>query len=153
MVLQIDNPRGGDAPKVGMLDRIERDVELVGPLDAEQHEQLLYIAAKCPVQDAHLRDNHPDATTLKMHATIAKECTKTSCRASPTKLKVLVFAASLRAESLNRKLSVLAARVAEQNGAIVDLASMRDFDVSSYDGDVEAARGSRLGPRSSNGAL
>ena len=60
---------------------------------------------------------------------------------SPTKLKVLVFAASLRAESLNRKLSVLAARVAEQNGAIVDLASMRDFDVSSYDGDVEAARG------------
>ena len=31
MVIQIDNPRGGDAPKVGMLDRIERDVELVGP--------------------------------------------------------------------------------------------------------------------------
>ena len=60
---------------------------------------------------------------------------------SPTKLKVLVFAASLRAESLNRKLAVLAARVAEQNGATVDLASMRDFDVPSYDGDVEAARG------------
>ena len=70
-----------------------------------------------------------------------------------TKLKVLVFAASLRAESLNRKLSVLAARVAEQNGAIVDLASMHDFDVSSYDGDVEAARGIRLGPTGSNGAL
>ena len=64
---------------------------------------------------------------------------------SPTKLKVLVFAASLRAESLNRKLAALAARVAEQNGATVDLASMRDFDVPSYDGDVEAARGSRPG--------
>jgi len=32
---------------------------------------------------------------------------------SRTKLKELVFAASLRAESLNRKLAVLAARVAE----------------------------------------
>jgi hypothetical protein len=30
----------------------------------------------------------------------------------PTKLKVLVFAASLRVESLNRKLAVLAARIA-----------------------------------------
>ena len=59
---------------------------------------------------------------------------------SPT-LKVLVFAASLRTESLNRKLAALAARVAEKNGATVDLASMRDFNVSSYDGDVEASRG------------
>ena len=31
MVRQIDNPRGGDAPKVVMLDWIERDVELVDP--------------------------------------------------------------------------------------------------------------------------
>jgi NAD(P)H-dependent FMN reductase len=58
-----------------------------------------------------------------------------------TKLKVLVFAASLRAESLNRKLAALAARVAEQHDATVALASMRDFDVPSYDGDVEASRG------------
>jgi chromate reductase, NAD(P)H dehydrogenase (quinone) len=58
-----------------------------------------------------------------------------------TKLKVLVFAASLRAESLNRKLALLAARVAEQAGVTVDLASMRDFDVPLYDGDLEAAHG------------
>lgn len=57
------------------------------------------------------------------------------------KLKVLVFAASLRAESLNRKLAGLAARVAEQYGATVDMASMRDFDVPLYDGDVETASG------------
>lgn len=56
-------------------------------------------------------------------------------------LKVLVFAASLRAESLNRKLAVLAARVAEQAGASVDLASMGDFDVPLYDGDLEKAQG------------
>ena len=56
-------------------------------------------------------------------------------------LKVLVFAASLRTESLNRKLAVLAARIAEQAGASVDLASMEDFDVPLYDGDLEKAEG------------
>ena len=61
--------------------------------------------------------------------------------ASTPQLKVLVFAASLRAESLNRTLAVLAARVAAQNGATVDHASMRDFDVPSYDGDVEKIQG------------
>ena len=35
--------------KVGMLDRIERDVELVGPLDQDQRARLLEIANKCPV--------------------------------------------------------------------------------------------------------
>ena len=59
----------------------------------------------------------------------------------PQTLKVLVFAASLRAESLNHKLAALAARVAESHGATVDLASMRDFDVPSYDADFEIAQG------------
>lgn len=56
-------------------------------------------------------------------------------------LKVLVFGASLREDSLNRKLAALAARVAAQHGATVDHASMRDFDVPSYDGDAEQAGG------------
>jgi NAD(P)H-dependent FMN reductase len=56
-------------------------------------------------------------------------------------LTVLVFAASLRTESLNRKLADLAARVAAENGATVDVASMRDFDVPSYNGDIELAQG------------
>ena len=56
-------------------------------------------------------------------------------------LRVLVFGASLRADSMNRKLAALAARIAEQSGATVDHASMRDFDVPSYDGDLEVARG------------
>jgi chromate reductase len=59
----------------------------------------------------------------------------------PPKLKVLVFAASARAESLNRKLAELAARATEAYGATVDLASMRDFDVPLYDGDLEVAQG------------
>jgi chromate reductase, NAD(P)H dehydrogenase (quinone) len=57
------------------------------------------------------------------------------------KLKVLVFGASLRGDSLNRKLAALAARIAERHGATVDIASMRDFDVPSYDGDVEGTQG------------
>ncbi len=62
-------------------------------------------------------------------------------------IKVLVFAASLRAESLNQKLAALAARLAGKYGAIVDLASMRDFDAPSYDGDVETSQGIPPGPR------
>jgi len=56
-------------------------------------------------------------------------------------LKVLVFAASLRKESLNRKLAALAARAAAERGATVDLASMSDFVVPSFDGDLEAGEG------------
>ena len=35
--------------KEGMLDRIDMEVELTGPLSAEQHDKLMEIAAKCPV--------------------------------------------------------------------------------------------------------
>jgi uncharacterized OsmC-like protein len=35
--------------KEGMLDRIDLEVELIGPLSAEQHAKLMEIAAKCPV--------------------------------------------------------------------------------------------------------
>lgn len=59
---------------------------------------------------------------------------------APT-LKVLVFAASRRAESLNGTLAALAARVATQYGATVDHASLREFDVPLYDGDAEKADG------------
>jgi uncharacterized OsmC-like protein len=35
--------------KEGMLDRIDVEVELTGPLSAEQHAKLMEIAEKCPV--------------------------------------------------------------------------------------------------------
>ena len=35
--------------KEGMLDRIEREISLTGPLDAEQRGRLLEIATRCPV--------------------------------------------------------------------------------------------------------
>ena len=35
--------------KEGMLDRIERDLELHGPLSEEQRRRMLEIANKCPV--------------------------------------------------------------------------------------------------------
>jgi NADPH-dependent FMN reductase len=66
------------------------------------------------------------------------------------KLRVLVFAASLRADSFNRKLAALAARIAEQSGATVDLAAMNDFEGPSYDGDLEAAKGIPAGAAATN---
>ncbi|MGE0867893.1 MAG: NADPH-dependent FMN reductase [Kofleriaceae bacterium] len=56
-------------------------------------------------------------------------------------LRVLVFAAALRKESLNRKLAALAAEVARAVGATVDVATMDELDVPLYDGDVESERG------------
>lgn len=56
-------------------------------------------------------------------------------------LRVLVFAASLRADSINARLARLAATVIEGLGATVDLASMREFDAPSYDGDLESSDG------------
>ena len=59
---------------------------------------------------------------------------------SPT-LKVLIFSASRRAGSLNTQLAALAAKVAAAHGETVDLASMHDFDVPVYDGDLEGKTG------------
>ena len=53
-------------------------------------------------------------------------------------VKVLVFGASLRDNSLNDKLASLAARSVEAHGATVDRATMADFDCPSYDGDEES---------------
>ncbi len=64
-----------------------------------------------------------------------------------THVKLLVFSASLRGASLNTKLAALVAARARARGAAVDLASMRDFDCPSYDGDVEAREGLPAGAR------
>ena len=69
------------------------------------------------------------------------ESSREQARYPDAKLRVLVFSASLRTESLNQKVAKLAARIAERWGAAVNLSSMRDFDVPSYDGDVETAHG------------
>lgn len=61
--------------------------------------------------------------------------------AEPSKMKVLVLAASLRQGSLNQKLATLAAQTLTHKGAIVHHASMRDFEVPLYDGDLEAKGG------------
>jgi NAD(P)H-dependent FMN reductase len=53
----------------------------------------------------------------------------------------LVLSASLRAESLNSRLALLAAQTLDSQGATVDHASMRDFDVPPYDADVEQSEG------------
>ena len=52
-------------------------------------------------------------------------------------VKLLVFSASLRENSLNDRLAALAARSVESLGGTVDRAAMIDFDCPSYDGDEE----------------
>ena len=60
---------------------------------------------------------------------------------SDNKLRLLVFAASMRAESLNRRLAAVVTDVLQQQGAETDCASFEEFDVPSYNGDVETADG------------
>jgi chromate reductase len=56
-------------------------------------------------------------------------------------VRFLVFAASLRAESLNTRLADLAAACLEANAGIVDRAFMREFDCPSYNFDVQSGDG------------
>ena len=56
-------------------------------------------------------------------------------------LRLLIFSASLRTDSLNTKLAKLAADIIQKNGATVDFADMKEFDCPSYNGDVEQADG------------
>jgi NAD(P)H-dependent FMN reductase len=62
-------------------------------------------------------------------------------------VRVLVFAASLRAHSLNDRLASLAADAVAAQGAVVDRATMADFDCPSYDQDAEQGAGLPEGAR------
>jgi chromate reductase len=62
-------------------------------------------------------------------------------------MRILAFAASVRSESLNHKLVQLAARIAVSEGAEVDVARFREFDMPLYDGDQDAAHGLPDGAR------
>src|SRR4026207_2107711 len=53
-------------------------------------------------------------------------------------LRILLFSASLRNDSLNTRLAKLAAHVIEMKGAKVDYANMSEFDCPSYNQDIEA---------------
>lgn len=56
-------------------------------------------------------------------------------------MRLLAFAASLRRDSLNRKLIRLAVEVARGSGVEIDLADFREFDMPLYDADLQAASG------------
>jgi chromate reductase len=68
-------------------------------------------------------------------------------------LRVLVFAASLRHDSLNAKLAALVEGIVTRHGAEVVHGSMRDFDCPSYDGDVETGAGIPAGAQKLRDAL
>ena len=62
-------------------------------------------------------------------------------------VKVLVFSASLRRDSLNTRLAALVTRAVQARGGAVDQGVMADFDCPSYDRDVERASGVPAGAR------
>ena len=68
-------------------------------------------------------------------------------------VNVLLFAASLRKESLNQRLIALVRGMVEERGAHVHHVPMSEFDCPSYDGDAEAAGGLPEGARRLRDAL
>jgi chromate reductase len=56
-------------------------------------------------------------------------------------MKIFVYSASLRKESINLTLSKLIAKVAEANGAEVDFARMSDFDMPAFNMDDQQSSG------------
>lgn len=56
-------------------------------------------------------------------------------------MKFLMFAASLRKESYNRKLIRLAAEIVRESGHAIDLADFHEFDMPLYDDDLQAQSG------------
>ncbi|MGQ9687112.1 MAG: NADPH-dependent FMN reductase [Thiobacillaceae bacterium] len=56
-------------------------------------------------------------------------------------VNLLVFAGSLRRDSLNKKLARVVARVAEAAGARTTYIDLRDYPMPIYDGDVETSEG------------
>jgi len=64
-----------------------------------------------------------------------------------TDVRILAFAASFRSASLNRKLIELAARIAREAGAEVDLVAFGEFTMPLFDGDLEQKSGLPAGAR------
>lgn len=62
-------------------------------------------------------------------------------------VRVLLFAASLEEESLNKRLTAVATTILEGHGARVDRAAMAEFDAPSYSQEVETRDGFPPGPR------
>ncbi len=56
-------------------------------------------------------------------------------------MRILVFAGSLRKESVNKKLANLIAGKLDALGADVDIADFREFDMPLFDGDLEVSDG------------
>jgi chromate reductase len=62
-------------------------------------------------------------------------------------VRLLAFAASLKRESLNRKLIHLAVELAREAQVEVDLADFREFDMPLYDADLQSSGGFPEGAR------
>jgi chromate reductase len=76
-----------------------------------------------------------------------------AAEAQRLEVRFLVFAASLRDDSLNARLADLACACIEANGGIAERASMAEFDCPSYNFDVQTGEGFPSGAQAFNERL
>ena len=85
-----------------------------------------------------LATRHPDDDHCPMTHSAAAPDSLPVLPGGRAEIRLLVFAASLRADSLNRRLAQAARDAIEKLGGRAELASMHDFDCPSYNKDLEA---------------
>src|SRR4051794_1842541 len=90
--------------------------------------------------DEH-REEHNMDRSLEMNTAVTATDKAGMAAQSRDPVRYLVFSASLRSTSLNTQLAKIAAGAIEKHGGKVDLASMSDFDVPSYDQDTQDGDG------------
>ncbi|OGT37818.1 MAG: hypothetical protein A3F11_10585 [Gammaproteobacteria bacterium RIFCSPHIGHO2_12_FULL_37_14] len=56
-------------------------------------------------------------------------------------MKLIMFAASLRKDSCNRKLINVSSQIAQDHGAIVDLVDFSEFSAPLYNADIQTSVG------------
>lgn len=60
-------------------------------------------------------------------------------------IRLLMFSASLRKDSLNTKLITLASKIVAKNGGVIDLANINEFETTWYSQDLQDGEGFPLG--------
>lgn len=96
--------------------------------------QSVFVLAACSAASALQRGGIPSTT-----AALASQPQQQSQRCLQP--RVLCFSGSSRKESLNKKLAMLACKVAQRRGATATFIDLTDFDMPIYNGDDEAKHG------------
>lgn len=90
----------------------------------------LVILTNCAFQNVH---SNQDVYSIENQEMVAP--------ASTAEIKILAFAGSTREDSVNKKLVIEAADLAQQMKATTTVLDLKDYPIPFYDGDLEAEQG------------